>query len=153
MSHSYQNILLHVIFTTKRRSPWIDRRIAPVLYQEFHAVATELHAVILAVGGVEDHVHILLRCSTQTAPADLLRELKAKSSRWMKLNSSVSDFAWQTGYGIFSVSQSNLPAVRKYIQQQAIHHKRLTFLEEFAIILKRHGLDLPNPPGNDSIDE
>ena len=96
----------------------------------------------LLVGGTEDHIHALCQLGRSIAAADLIKELKRSSSLWIKKREpGLSEFGWQTGYGIFSVSSSKLDAVREYIANQETHHKKHTFQEELRLLLKKHGLE------------
>jgi putative transposase len=96
--------------------------------------------VALAVSGVEDHIHMLISYPAKIAIADLLRDLKANSSKWVHETFEGRDnFAWQPGYAAFSVSMSVKPAVISYIDTQEEHHRRLTLQEEIAILLEKHG--------------
>jgi hypothetical protein len=98
-------------------------------------------AIIL--GGVEDHIHALCLLSRKFAIMSVIQEAKTETSKWIKKKSmGTSDFAWQGGYGAFSVSESNIPQVRKYIEGQEAHHRRMTFQDEFRELCLRHGIEL-----------
>jgi putative transposase len=104
-------------------------------------IVRELDGKAMAIGGTADHVHLLLWMLPTASVAETLRVLKANSSKWTRrAHRSAKDFAWQAGYGAFSVSQSNAPAVVKYIQAQEKHHRRFSFQEEFIALLKKHGI-------------
>ena len=95
--------------------------------------------LVLANGGIEDHVHVLIQLPATLALAQAVSLLKSNSSRWM--NEHGTRFDWQEGYGAFSVSASNLRTVERYIQNQAVHHKKITFEQEFVALLKKHGIE------------
>ena len=142
MPHSYTNLLYHIVFSTKERAPSINNEIRPRLLAYLGGIARELNATLLAAGGTEDHVHLLLSLSSSLSVADALRVLKTNSSRWVHQKwPSQRRFAWQSGYGAFSVSQSVIDDVRRYIANQEEHHRRMTFQEEFIALLKRHGIE------------
>ena len=113
--------------------------IRPQLFAYLGGMVRSLGGEPLIVNGISDHVHILLTLPATVTLADAIRTIKAKSSRWMRHRAR--DFAWQSGYAAFSVSQSNVGRVRKYIANQAAHHERVAFKDEFLALLKRHQLE------------
>jgi len=142
MAHTYTNLLTHVIFSTSGRAPFLADAIRPDVHAYLGGILRELHAVPLAIGGTADHVHILTRLPADLAVADCLRVAKTNSSRWLKQRWPARRFfAWQGGYGAFSVSESRREAVIRYIGDQARHHRRLSFQEEFLALLKNHGVE------------
>jgi putative transposase len=142
MSHSYSYLLSHLVFSTKERRPCLDAELQPRVFAYLGGIIRELGGKALMVGGMPDHVHLLLSLSPTHAPADVVRVAKANSSRWVHETwPGHADFAWQTGYGIFSVSRSNQDAVLAYIANQAEHHARQTFQEEFVSLLNKHGVE------------
>ncbi len=102
-------------------------------------ISKRLECAPLCVGGVEDHVHILARLGRTITQAEWIKELKRASTVWLKSQPTVSEFSWQSGYGCFSVSVSNIDAVSAYIIQQEEHHKKLSFQGEFRALLRKHG--------------
>ncbi|MCC6675581.1 MAG: IS200/IS605 family transposase [Phycisphaerales bacterium] len=132
---------LHIIFSTKGREPWISSDIAPRLYAYLGGIARARQCTIARAGGVEDHIHLLAAMHPACALADLIRDLKANSSRWMHDEARVPTFAWQTGYAAFSVSRSNIDAVSTYIDSQPDHHARRSYQDELIDFLRRHGVD------------
>ena len=138
MSHTYSQNHIHVVFSTKERQKLINQHDQPKLWAYMAGVARNHDFIVLANGGIEDHVHLLIQLPPALALAKAVSFLKANSSTWM--SNRGMNFAWQEGYGAFSVSASNLAAVEKYIQNQAIHHKKITFEEEFLSLLKKHGI-------------
>jgi len=138
MAHSYTNLLCHIVYGTKERRPLIDERFQPRLYDYVGGTIRALKAVCLEIGGVEDHVHILVKISPTIAVSDFLEKLKSNSSKWAK--SVNRDFGWQGGYAAFSVSESQVGRVRHYIQNQAEHHRKASFEEEMIALLQAHGV-------------
>jgi REP element-mobilizing transposase RayT len=132
-------LLAHVIFSTKDREPLIEPEMGRRLFAYMGGVVPEMKGSALIMNGVVDHVHLLVNLPAKVALADLMRVVKANSSRWVH-EELRRPFAWQTGYGAFSVSQSNVDEVTQYIAGQEAHHRRLTFQEEFVAFLKRHGI-------------
>lgn len=131
----------HVVFSTKRRAPWIDAELEPRLYGFLNGIARDLSCEVLALNGMPDHVHLVVRYPGDLSHADLVRHLKARSSRWIhETLPALRDFAWQEGYGGFTVSRSALTQVVEYVRRQKEHHARMTFEEEFMAILEKHGI-------------
>ena len=123
MSQSLVKNLVHLIYSTKHRNLWIPTAIQPDLYAYQAGIFKEWDSPALAIGGVEDHVHALFSLSKNHALKKIVEEVKKGSSKWMKLDGrSVPDFHWQDGYAAFSVSQSSVEEVRRYIENQAEHH-------------------------------
>jgi REP element-mobilizing transposase RayT len=141
MPQSFTSLHYHLVFSTKYREPTITPPLRPRLYDYLGGIVRGEGGVLLAAGGVADHVHLLARLHQQTAPADLLRILKANSSKWVHDTFPDSGrFGWQTGYGAFSVSYSQLETVKGYVARQEDHHRRVTFQDEFRLFLTRHGI-------------
>jgi REP element-mobilizing transposase RayT len=136
MSHTYTSTVFHVVFSTKERRPNIAA--PPKLWAYVAGVARNLHYDALAIGGTENHVHILLRLPGQVPVAEAVQKLKSNSSRWLGENGTWT--GWQEGYGAFSVSASNVDAVRLYIQNQLEHHRRHSFEDEFLALLRKSGV-------------
>jgi putative transposase len=142
MSHSYASLLTHAVFSTKERLPLIAEECRERIHAYLGGVARQLKGRALTIGGTADHVHILLSLPPTICVADALRDMKSNTSGWVHETwPARSDFAWQTGYGAFSVSQSSCEAVTEYIRNQEPHHHRMTFQEEFLILLKKHGIE------------
>ena len=145
MAQSLAQIYVHIVFSTKDRKPWLrddgvrdqlDAYMATILRDNVDSPA-------LIINGVEDHVHALVRLSRKFPVMKVIQESKVETSKWSKRQASVaSDFAWQAGYGAFSVSASVLEEVKKYIQKQQEHHRRMSFQDEFRELCSRHGLEL-----------
>ncbi len=140
MANTYSNILLHFVYSTKHREELIPLDVIPRLCSFSGGIARNLRCVLLAAGGMPDHLHQLVSIHPTIAPSDLVPDLKANSSRWLKdvLN---RDFQWQSAYGVFSVSASSLETVCHYINNQEEHHKSMTFMEEYVTLLKKHGIE------------
>ncbi len=116
----------------------MDARIRPDLFAYMGGIVREIGGVARIINGTEDHVHMLMSLAPDMAVSECLRVVKTNSSRW--LHGSFPSFAWQTGYGAFSVSTSNEKQVIKYIREQERHHRRMTFQEEFIALLRKHGI-------------
>jgi len=140
MAHTFANLLTHVIFSTQDRQPLITRDLRPDLLAYMGGIVRKLRGKMLGSSARPDHVHCLLSLPPTLSVAEALRVLKTNSSLWVHDTRRRRAFAWQTGYGAFSVSQSNVPAVLRYIREQDKHHRRVSFQEEFIAFLKRHGI-------------
>ena len=139
MASSFSNILIHVVFSTKHREPLIADAWRGELQSYMSSVAGNLDCPPLAINSVPDHVHILLPLARTVTIGDVVRDIKVASSKWVgKRGLSATPFAWQTGYGAFSVSESHSDAVKNYIQNQAEHHKKMSFRDEFLTLLRRN---------------
>jgi len=141
MPGTYSQILLHVVFSTKGRTPWISTEIAERLYPYIGGIVRAEKGVLYDIGGVEDHVHMYLRWLPDGSVSDLMRTVKSRSSKWIhETFPTLREFAWQEGYSVFSVSKSQEEAVMKYIAGQAEHHKKEDFKSELLRILRAHGV-------------
>jgi len=142
MPQSFACLYVHLIFSTKGRRAWLDDSWSPQLYEYFSGILRAQGNQLLLAGGVEDHVHLLISISRQIAFEDLVRDLKANSSKWVRENHVGSgEFGWQSGYSAFSVSYSGLSEVRRYIQNQKEHHQKQDFREELIAFLKKHNVE------------
>ena len=138
MSQSLVDIILHLVFSTKERRPWIKPDVEEELYQYICGVGRNLGCPIIKINGVEDHIHVLIQLGRTIPISKLISEMKASSSRWIKTKGDhYKDFSWQGGYGGFSVSRPNLEGAKKYLSLQKEHHKTMTFKEELLAMLKR----------------
>jgi putative transposase len=141
VSHSFTHLLYHIVFATKHRRPDLAVELRPGLYAYLGGLIRAERGIALAINGMADHVHLLVRLRQDRTLADVMRAIKARSSRWLRTNTSIGPaFAWQSGYGAFSVSQSGAERVREYIRNQEAHHRRLSFKDEFRRLLSAHGL-------------
>ena len=139
MPNSYTCLRYHVIFSTKNRVPQIRPSIRDRLHEYVGGIVRDEKGRLIAAGGTPDHVHLLISTHPQTALSDLLRQVKASSSRWIhETLADLRDFGWQNGYGAFTVSHSNIGQVAKYIAEQEAHHRQVSFQEEFIEFLRRH---------------
>ncbi len=138
MAQSLSRILVHTVFSTKGREPLIGDHWRSQLHAYLAGALNNMQCTSLRVGGTNDHVHMFHVLARTITVSDLLRELKMQSSKWAKGNSST--FAWQAGYGVFSVSESKAVEVIQYIDHQTAHHEHVTFQEEFRLFLARHGI-------------
>ena len=142
MSQSHVNLLYHVVFATKDREPLIVEARQPRLYEYVGGIVRKHGGVPLAVNGMEDHLHLFARLRQDVALSEIVRDLKASSSGWMhKVFPDLKDFAWQRGYGAFTVSESQAGAVKRYIERQKVKHRGVGFKEEFIDFLKAHGVE------------
>ena len=142
VGHTYANLLIHAVFSTKERRPSIHDSFRPRLFAYLSGLARNEFRGALAVGGTANHAHGLIVLAPNTSVADAMRKWKAISSKWVhETFPDEADFAWQEGYGAFSVSPSNVPQVAAYIAKQAEHHRKMTFEDEFIALLKRHGIE------------
>ncbi len=139
MAHSYVCVYLHVVFSTKDRRPLIPKEKTRVLSKYLVGIAKNYRMKALAVGGMPDHVHILLSMAPEIGVSKAVNLLKSNSSKWMRGESR--GFAWQEGYAAFSVSTSGLGEVAEYINAQPEHHKKRDFAEEYLALLKKHGVE------------
>jgi len=141
MPSTHLSLHFHVVFATKNREPRIAAEWRERLHSYLGGVARQSGSIPEAVGGVADHVHLLLGL-TATAPlADVVRDIKAVSSSWVHNQIGDRAFAWQEGYGAFTVSPSHRENVRSYISRQEEHHRRRTFQDEYLDLLQRCGVD------------
>jgi REP element-mobilizing transposase RayT len=136
---SYTSLLTHVIFATKNRKPLLkDRGVRSDVHAYLGGIVRNLKGRAYTIGGVADHVHLLVSLPPTLCVADVLRVIKTNSSSWAK--ERVPGFAWQEKYAAFSVSQSNVPSVARYIDEQENHHQKKTFEEELVSLLEKHGV-------------
>jgi putative transposase len=139
MPQTLTNLLVHIVFSTKLRRPFITPEIEPELFAYFSALCAERGTPCLAVGGTNDHVHLLISHSRTKALSDIVRDLKAYSSNWLKTRGpAFREFSWQDGYGGFSIGQSGVAALRRYIRDQRTHHQTRSFSDEYRLLLRRY---------------
>jgi putative transposase len=139
LSHSYAQNVIHVVFSTKDRRKTIHEDFQPRLWAYVAGICQNNGMIVHAIGGTEDHVHILMQIPPSLPISKAVLTIKSNSSRWT--NDEGHGFAWQEGYGAFSVSHSVVPAVVQYIQNQKTHHKRMGFDAEFLALLKKHAVE------------
>ncbi|MEX2168168.1 MAG: IS200/IS605 family transposase [Pirellulales bacterium] len=142
MAGTYTNLLCHIVFSTKNRVPMVSDSIQSDLYSYIGGIIRGEGGVLLEIGGMPDHVHLLTKFKPAKSVSEMLNRIKAKSSKWVneeKLQSR--SFDWQDGYSAFSVSESQVDPVRHYIRDQENHHRRLSYQEELRALLEKHGVE------------
>jgi putative transposase len=139
MAGTYTNLLFHIVFSTKRRTGLITPELEPDLYAYIGGVIRNQGGKLLDAGGMSDHVHLLLKSKPNVALSDLVRDIKANSSKWINESKwKIRKFGWQDGFAAFTVSESQVEIVSKYIQSQKIHHRRRDFKAELLFLLKKN---------------
>jgi len=142
MPGTYSQLLLHVVFSTKGRAPWIMPDVAERLYPYMGGIVRAEKGVLYDIGGVEDHVHMYLRWRPDATVLDLMRTVKSRSSKWIhETFPNLGVFAWQEGYSVFSVSTSQEAIVKKYIAGQREHHAKEDFKSELLRLLRAHQIE------------
>jgi REP element-mobilizing transposase RayT len=143
MPQSLAKILVHAVFCTKDRRPWLrDKKLREELHRYIGGILNHLECQPVIVGGVEDHVHLLCTLSRTCQAAEMVKEVKRGSSLWLKTKSpDLHDFAWQNGYGIFSIGFSQIQTVQKYIAGQEEHHRKVSFQDELRELLRRYEIE------------
>ena len=143
MPQSLAKVLVHTVFSTKERRPLLrDKTLCEELHRYLGGILNYLNYHPVIVGGVEDHVHLLCALSRTCDAAAMVKEVKRGSSLWLKTKSAeLKDFAWQSGYGIFSLGFSQVGTVRNYIAGQEEHHRQVSFQDEFRQLLQRYGIE------------
>ena len=141
MAHTYTRLVSHIIFSTKNRQPWLDADTRARLHPYMGGIVRALHGVPIIINGPADHVHALCVLPPAEAMSDVMRVVKTNSSKWIhETFPRLSAFGWQTGYAAFSVSESNVAGVEKYILNQEEHHRTVSFQDEYLLFLQRHGI-------------
>jgi putative transposase len=141
MAHTYCSALFHCVFSTQERRKSIAPEVQERLWAYIGGIARDNEMKALAVGGTEDHAHLLLSLPASLSVAEAMRKIKGGSSRWLHVSCGLKGFAWQEGYGAFSVGWSQVEATVAYIAGQKEHHRRRDFQAEFLAILKRHRIE------------
>jgi REP-associated tyrosine transposase len=141
MSSSYVSNHIHLVFSTKNRVKTIHEELQPKLWAYLAGIAKNHRMHAVAIGGIEDHVHALINLGATLGIAKSVQALKANSSRWINERPGAR-FEWQEGYFACSVSRSQVPSIIRYIKNQKEHHKKMDSATEFALLLKKHGLEL-----------
>jgi REP element-mobilizing transposase RayT len=141
MAQTLTRLLIHVVFSTKERRNLITSAVEPELHAYLGGICRHQESPALAIGGVENHVHLLISFSKNTALSDFMMTLKKDSSIWIKTKGNTfADYHWQDGYGAFSIGQSQVRAVTDYIHQQKERHKTMTFEDELEALAKKYGV-------------
>jgi putative transposase len=139
MPSTYTNLLYHVVFSTKCRSPLITNKFQDELYHYIGGIIRKESGVLLEIGGINDHIHLLIKLKSAVSVADVICRIKANSSKWANDNKmELRKFGWQEGYSAFSVSESQVPTIRKYIQDQEKHHQKQSYQQEYIALLNRN---------------
>jgi putative transposase len=143
MPQSLGRILVHAVFSTKERRPFLrEKAMRDELHRYLGGILTNLDCQSIIVGGVEDHVHFLCALSRTATAADVIKEVKRGSSLWLKTKASdLGDFAWQGGYGVFSLGFSQIEAARAYIAGQEEHHRKISFQDEYRELLRHYKIE------------
>lgn len=142
VTHNYIQIRVHVVFSTKERQRLIPADVQPRLWQYIAGICRNLDVKPLAVGGFDDHCHMLISLPATSTLATVVQKVKANSSRWMNAEVLKKGFQWQENYSAFSVSASQVDRTIDYIRNQREHHKRRSFDQELAAILEKHGIEM-----------
>ena len=139
MPQSLSSLLIHLVFSTKNREHWLIGDVAKEIHPYLAGILNNQECPSIQVGGISDHVHLFFRLARTRTIAEIVETVKTSSSKWIKTKgANFNGFHWQSGYGAFSVSQSDAEAVIVYIQNQAEHHKKITFQDEYRRFLKRY---------------
>jgi REP element-mobilizing transposase RayT len=142
MAGTFTNLLFHIVFSTKARAPIISDDLGDELYRYLGGIIRSIEGTPLEVGGMPDHVHLLVKVKPTISLAELMRVVKTNSSKWInETHPQRSTFHWQDGYSAFSVSESQLERARAYIRNQREHHRQVPFTKELIALLQRHGVD------------
>ena len=142
MSQSLSSVLVHLVFSTKNREPFITPEVETELHPYMATIFRELKSPSLAIDGTDDHVHILFSLARVVTIANIVEEVKTSASKWIKTKGrEFRNFHWQKGYGAFSIGQSNVASLKRYIESQKEHHRRITFQDEYRKFLAAYGID------------
>jgi putative transposase len=142
MANTLTDLIYHIVFSTKNRSPIIHSGIQEDLYSYIAGIAKGQEALVIQIGGVADHVHIVLQLKPTHKLSEVIQKIKGHSSKWInQQNNTTTKFQWQEGYGVFTVSASQKPLVIQYVKEQEKHHKKITFKDELVMFLKRHHIE------------
>ena len=142
MPQSLSSILIHLIFSTKNREPSLSPEIDAELYPYIASIFKAMKSPALIIDGASDHLHTLFSLSRVVTIADLVEEVKTESSKWIKTKGQeFRNFHWQNGYGAFSISQSQVSTVKRYIRRQKEHHRRVTFQDEYRRFLAAYEVE------------
>lgn len=142
MSKTYTNLIYHIVFSTKERQPIITSDYQSRLYDYIGGVIRNQGGISLGINCMEDHVHVLAKLRPDKSLSDVLRDLKSNASGWMhEVFPKMKDFAWQNGYGAFTVSSSQIAKVQDYIARQEEHHKGFSFKREFIGLLRKNEIE------------
>ena len=139
---TYTKLTYHVVFSTKYRKRTITEDIRDRSYEYIGGIVRNLNGSLIEIGGIEDHIHLLVNLSPVKSVADSIRDIKANSSKWFNEQVELGfKFQWQKGYGAFTVSHSQIDNVRAYLRNQREHHAQLNFEDEYVKLLRRHEIE------------
>ncbi len=142
MPQSLSKVIIHTIFSTKNREPWLDSATRPRMHAYLATICRDLGGEAFCVGGVSDHVHVVTTLPRTLSQAELIEQIKKPSSKWIKaFGARYRGFSWQRGYAAFSMSPSQLEVVLQYVQRQEEHHRTHTFQDEYRELLRRHNIE------------
>lgn len=141
MAGTFNYLRYHIVWSTRNRQRLLDEQMQHRLFDYLGSVIAHKDGMLLKAGGTEDHVHVSVSLSTTLCVADAVNALKANSSRWLRRDVGIEDFAWQEGYGAFTVSRSGEDQLNAYILGQKAHHANRDFKEEFRMLLDKHGIE------------
>ncbi|MBU1218288.1 IS200/IS605 family transposase [Myxococcota bacterium] len=142
MPQSYSSIYIHYIFSTQERKTFLKSgKVRSELYSYLKMLFAEFSCKVIEVGGTDDHIHILISASRETSSAYIMREIKSRSSVYLKTRIGLNEFKWQGGYGAFSVSFSEIDNVVRYIQNQEVHHLKYSYREELLLFLEKNMIE------------
>lgn len=142
MAQSYTNLIYHIVFSTKNRESLITPETQPRLYEYIGGIIRNKGGILLEIGGMNDHIHVLAKLRPDNSLSNILRDLKANSTGWMhKVFPEMKDFSRQNGYGAFTVSASQIEKVKQYIANQEEHHAKVSFKDEFIKLLRANEIE------------
>src|SRR5437667_4731082 len=146
MPQSLSKVIVHIIFSTKDREPWLDSHVRPRMHAYVATICRDLGGELVHVGGVSDHVHVITMLPRTLSQAQFIEQIKKTSSKWIKaLDARYRSFFWQRGHGAFSVSPSQLEALLQYIEMQPQHHRTRSLQEAYRELLSRPGIGFEEP--------
>jgi putative transposase len=142
MAATLTNLLYHIVFGTKDRQPLIRDAFRDELEKYIAGIVRNKDGILLGIGGMPDHLHLIVKLKPDRSVAEIVRLIKANSSKWVnERHGEIGRFAWQSGYGAFSVSQSQFDALRAYVGNQEVHHRSRSFQDEFRDFLNKHAIE------------
>ncbi len=142
MASTLTNLVYHIIFSTKNRKPMLIPELQEELYHYIGGIVKGEGGLLLQIGGMPDHVHLAIKLKPVHSLSEVMQKVKGNSSKWINEQKRLTNkFSWQSGYGAFTVSESQIPTVIQYIKNQETHHEVLSFQDEFIRILERHQVE------------
>ena len=142
MGSTLSNLVYHVVFSTKNREPLLIPAVRDDLYRYIAGIVKKEKGVLIQIGGMPDHLHLVVKLNPAHSLSDVMKNIKAGSSKWINDQKMVMGrFGWQEGYGAFTISESQLSGVIQYVKEQESHHRTLSFKDEFVLFLKRHRIE------------